>query len=75
MPQGGEGLPVPLENYRDYLHLIARLQLGTDWRGQLDPSDLVQQTLLKAHEKQDQFRGKTDADLGAWPWRRSLLRA
>jgi RNA polymerase sigma-70 factor (ECF subfamily) len=55
-----------LENYRDYLHLIARLQLGPDLRGQLDPSDLVQQTLLKAHEKQEQFRGQTDAELGAW---------
>src|SRR5262249_3259470 len=41
-------------------------QLRPDLRGKLDPSDLVQQTLLKAHEKQAQFRGQTDADLGAW---------
>jgi RNA polymerase sigma-70 factor (ECF subfamily) len=31
-------------------------------QGRIDPSDLVQQTLLKAHEKQDQFRGKSDAE-------------
>ena len=41
-------------------------------QGRIDPSDLVQQTLLKAHEKQDQFRGKTDAELFA-AWLRTIL--
>src|SRR6516165_3694440 len=59
-------LPRPLEDYREYLHLVARLQLGPDLRGKIDPSDLVQQTLLKAHQKQEQFRGENDAQLGAW---------
>jgi RNA polymerase sigma-70 factor (ECF subfamily) len=66
MPPDGGKLPRPLESYREYLHLVARLQLGPDLRGKLEPSDLVQQTLLKAHEKQEQFRGQTDAELGAW---------
>jgi len=35
-------------------------------QARIDPSDLAQQTLLKAHEKQDQFRGKTDAERAAW---------
>ena len=35
-------------------------------RGQLDPSDIVQQTLLKAHEKFDQFRGSTEHELRGW---------
>jgi RNA polymerase sigma-70 factor (ECF subfamily) len=56
----------PLESFREYLHLLARLQLDPRLQGQIDPSDLVQQTLLKAHEKQDQFRGKTDAERAAW---------
>ena len=30
------------------------------------PSDIVQQTLLKAHEKHDQFRGSTDHELRGW---------
>ena len=32
----------------------------------LDPSDVVQQTLLKAHENFKGFRGRTEAELQAW---------
>jgi RNA polymerase sigma-70 factor (ECF subfamily) len=55
-----------LDRYRDYLRVLARLQLDARLQAKLDPSDLVQQTLLKAHEKRDQFRGGTEGELAAW---------
>ena len=55
-----------LEAFRPYLLLLARLQLDPHLQGLLDPSDLVQQTLLKAHENWDQCRGVTDAQRAAW---------
>lgn len=58
--------PRPLERYADYLTLLARLQVRPELRTRLDPSDLVQQTLLTAHQKLGQFRGRTDAELAAW---------
>lgn len=66
MPEAGEGLPRPLEEYREYLRLLARLNLDHRLRGALDPSDIVQQTLLKAHENLGGFRGRSDAELRGW---------
>jgi RNA polymerase sigma-70 factor (ECF subfamily) len=56
----------PIEQYAEYLHLLTRLQLDPGRRGELDPSDVVQQTLLIALEKQDQIRGRPAGELAAW---------
>jgi RNA polymerase sigma-70 factor (ECF subfamily) len=55
-----------LEPFRDYLRLLARLQLGSDVQRHLDPSDVVQQTFLEAQQKRHQFRGQSEAELAAW---------
>lgn len=56
----------PLGPYREYLGLLARLRIGSDLRGRVDPSDIVQQTLLAAHDRRDTFRGGTEAEFKAW---------
>ena len=66
MPQGAEPSARNWEGYRDYLHLLARLQLDPRLRGKLDPSDVVQQTLVKAHQNRGQFRGRTAGEEAGW---------
>ena len=55
-----------LQKYRPYLRLLARLQLDPRLQAKLDPSDAVQETLLKAYENRGQYRGRTEAELVAW---------
>ncbi|WP_216821098.1 sigma-70 family RNA polymerase sigma factor [Singulisphaera sp. GP187] len=55
-----------LERYRDYLQLLARLRVGRRLQGKLDPSDLVQLTLLRAHQALDQFQGTEECERAAW---------
>jgi RNA polymerase sigma-70 factor (ECF subfamily) len=54
------------EQFRSYLRLLAGLQVGARLRAKLDPSDLVQQALLKAHQGRAGFRGGTSAEMAAW---------
>jgi RNA polymerase sigma-70 factor (ECF subfamily) len=55
-----------LELYRNYLTLLARLQIGRRLQGKADSADLVQETFLEATEHFEQFRGTSEAELTAW---------
>jgi RNA polymerase sigma-70 factor (ECF subfamily) len=54
------------ESDRAYLHYLAREYLRGRRGGPVEVSDVVQQALLKAHRKREQFRGGTDAEWRAW---------
>ena len=55
-----------LELYRNYLGLLARLEIGRRLQGKVDDSDLVQDTFLQAHRHFAQFRGTTEGELVSW---------
>src|SRR5262249_5022912 len=55
-----------LERYRNYLKLLARLQIDQRLQGKADASDLVQETFLEAHRDFRQFQGTTEQALVAW---------
>ena len=55
-----------LDVYRNYLTLLAKLQIGRRLQGKADASDIVQETFLQAHRCFAQFRGTSAAEFGAW---------
>jgi RNA polymerase sigma-70 factor (ECF subfamily) len=59
-----------LDGFREYLHLLARLQLRAHLLGKIDLSGVVQQTLLEAYDAREDF--PSDADQQAAWLRRAL---
>jgi RNA polymerase sigma-70 factor (ECF subfamily) len=52
--------------FRGYLRARARARLDRRLWADVDPSDVVQDALLKAHRSRKQFRGRTERQLVAW---------
>ncbi|MFM9959901.1 MAG: sigma-70 family RNA polymerase sigma factor [Planctomycetaceae bacterium] len=57
---------LPLERYRRYLSVLAQAQLDPRWRGKVDLSGVIQQTLLEAHQAANQLRAHDDGQRLAW---------
>ncbi len=51
---------------RSYLKLLAQVQIDRRLSGKADPSDVVQDTLLYAHQVFPRFRGTSEAELLSW---------
>lgn len=58
--------PRSFEDYGPYLKLLARLQMGSWLQARIDPSDLVQEALLRAHRAAGQMDGQPAAARVAW---------
>ncbi len=58
------------EAFRDYLRVLAEVELNRKLRRRLDPSDLVQETMLKAYKASeaegDRVRKQSEAQRAAW---------
>jgi len=64
---GGEAaLGRLLELYRNYLRLLARVEIGRRLQGKLDASDIVQETFLEAHRHFPRFHGSAEPQFAAW---------
>lgn len=62
----GDDLGTLLEQFRGYLTLLARAQVGRRLQGKADPSDLVQEACLEASKHVPMFRGTTEEEFTAW---------
>lgn len=55
-----------LERFRPYLRVLARTNLDPRLRGKVDPSDVVQDALVRAVRALAQYRGTSEAELAGW---------
>lgn len=60
------GLGELLELYRNYLTVLAATRLDARLQPRASPSDIVQETMLRAHQHFGQFRGQSEGELLCW---------
>lgn len=54
------------ERFRNYLSVLARVQIGRRLQRKVEESDLVQETFLEAHRAFPRFRGGSEGELAYW---------
>lgn len=62
----GPALGQLLEQYRGYLTLLIRLQVGRRLQGKVDLDDLLQETFLEAHQAIGRLRAESEREFLAW---------
>jgi RNA polymerase sigma-70 factor (ECF subfamily) len=65
-PGRAESLAGELDDFRDYLTLVARRELAPDLAAKVGASDLVQETFLAAGRDISQFAGGSPSELRRW---------
>lgn len=55
-----------LEQYRNYLRILASTQLDRRLRQRLNPSDLVQEAMMAAYRDFPDFRGESEGEFISW---------
>jgi RNA polymerase sigma-70 factor (ECF subfamily) len=55
-----------LQRYREYVRLLVRCRAAGRLQARVDGSDLIQETLLRAAQNIQQFRGTTEEEWCAW---------
>lgn len=58
--------PRDLEKYRGYLRALTQIELGRRLQSKVDASDIVQQSLLEAHQDLPALKGRSEPELVAW---------
>ena len=55
-----------IRRYRGYMRMLAEYRLDPQLRRKLDPSDIVQQSMVHVCERWRQFRGRSEEERLAW---------
>lgn len=55
-----------LELHRNYIRLLARIEIGRRLQGKLDASDVVQEVFLDVHQHFPSFRGREESQFLCW---------
>lgn len=73
-PQAAEQ-SLEMDRFRSYLRFLADVKLDRRLRGRIDPSDIVQETMLRAYRARGTFRGNDQGQPpGGYPaWLRQIL--
>ena len=55
-----------LLRHQGFLRLLACAEIAPNLRKKIEPSDIVQQTMLEAHRTREQFQGESDPEMAQW---------